>query len=165
MAKDTEELLELVYVIDGDRAPRTRRVASDSILKDVLEAVAQEHQREDLLALYREDEELAMALKLAVIEVLAGEFQVFHLGRREKVAVEVTYNGRTVHERFSPSTTVRKVIAWAISPQALNLQGDVSDFQLKHNGDLLPPELHVGQLAHHHEAVRLTLVFKVKPQG
>jgi hypothetical protein len=165
MAEDTEGALEFVYVIDGDRAPRTRRVAPGAILKELLEAVAQEHQREDLLALYREDQELALALELAAVEVLAGEFQVFHLGRQEKVAVDVAYNGRIVHERFAPSTTVRKVIAWAISPQALNLQGDVSDFQLKHNGELLPLELHIGQLAHHHEAVRLTLVFKVKPQG
>ncbi len=79
--------------------------------------------------------------------------------------MEIAYNGRVVHERVSPSTTVRKLIAWAISPEALNLQGEASDFQLKHSGELLPLELHIGQLTHHHEAVRLTLVFKVKPQG
>ncbi len=165
MADETEKVLEFVYVIDGDRVPRTRPVTPTALLKDVLEVVAREHQREDLLALYREDQELALALELASIEILAGEFEVFHLGRRDKVAVEVAYNGRVVHERVSPSTTVRKLIAWAISPEALNLQGEASDFQLKHNGELLPLELHIGQLAHHHEAVRLTLVFKVKPQG
>ena len=65
MADETETVLEFVYVIDGDRVPRTRPVAPTALLKDVLEVVARERQREDLLALYREDQELALALEPA----------------------------------------------------------------------------------------------------
>lgn len=166
MAANSNDELEMIFVIDGDRAPRSRWVSAEAVVEDTIAALARELERENLEAIYREDEELALAANALMRDLLAGEFQVLHLGRHAKVQVEVGYNGRTVHETFSPSATIRSVIVWAISPKGLNLQGDVCDFQIKLNGELLPPELHVGQLSHHHhEAVRLALVFKVKPQG
>lgn len=164
MAAQSNEL-EMVYVVDGDRAPRSRWVAPDQAVAEVIKAVGRELQREDLEAMYREDEDKALAPKTQMQAVLAGDFQVLHLGGHGKDRVEVSYNGRTVQETVSPATTLRSVLAWAISPKALGLQGDLSDFQLKLGGELLPLELHIGQLAQGHEPVRLTLVFKVKPQG
>ena len=42
---------------------------------------------------------------------------------------------------------------------------DPSDFQLKHDGKVLPPDSHLGQAAHGEKSIVLDLVFKVKPQG
>ena len=39
------------------------------------------------------------------------------------------------------------------------------DFQLKHDGKVLPPDSHLGQAAHGAKSIVLDLVFKVKPQG
>lgn len=162
--KPTAEI-EMVYVVDGDLAPRTRRVAEDATAGEVVKIVARELGREDLEDMYLEDQEKPVSDKAKMGTVLQGEFQVIHIGGKHDVKVEVSYNGRAVHRQFAPSITIRSIIAWAISPKGLDLQGDAADFQLKHNGEILPLELHVGQIAHGRETVGLVLVFKVKPQG
>lgn len=54
---------------------------------------------------------------------------------------------------------------WAIGKHGLALQGDPSDFQIKHDGKVLAPGSHLGQAAHGKKSVVLDLVFKIKPQG
>lgn len=165
MPAHTNDKLELIFTVDGDRAPRSRMVDGGDKAGEVVTAVAHELDRDDLEALYKEDADKAVQDKTLMKTVLAGEFAVFHIGGKHKVKVEVTYNGRDEHEQFAPGITIQSVIAWAISPKGLNLQGEVCDFQLKLAAELLAPDLHIGQLASGRETVRLALVFKVKPQG
>lgn len=165
MPAQTNDKMELIFTVDGDRAPRNRMVEGNDKAGAVVAAVARELHREDLEALYEENADKAVQDKTPMKTVLAGEFAVFHIGDKHKVKVEVTYNGRDEHEQFARGVTIQSVIAWAISPKGLNLQGEVCDFQLKLGTELLAPDLHIGQLASGRETVRLALVFKVKPQG
>jgi hypothetical protein len=95
--------------------------------------------------------------------VRVGAFKVLHIGKRGKVKVHVTFGRETVDEDFRPAATMRKVTRWAIA--ALGLEGEVADFQLKLDDEVLPPETHVGQVARGAKVLRLSLVMKVKPQG
>jgi hypothetical protein len=55
------------------------------------------------------------------------------------------------------------VTKWAVGKLAPT--EDPSDFQLKHDGKVLPPDTHLGQATHGEKSIVLDLVFKVKPQG
>jgi hypothetical protein len=62
------------------------------------------------------------------------------------------------------------VIEWAIGAGGVQscgkpLDGTIADYQLKHDSDVLSPDDHLGQVVRGQKAVRLSLVFKVKPQG
>lgn len=101
-----------------------------------------------------------------LIEQLSVEFAPLHVARhRARIAVTVEYNGRDIEREFRPSATVERVIKWAIGPEGFSLEGDPSDFQLKLGDEILSPGTHLGQLPHPHDAVKLDLVFKIKPQG
>ncbi len=165
MAQETQERVEVVYLVEGEREPHAHTLEPADTVEAVLQRLRAVHGRDELHELLLEDEEEALALELRLAEVLKDEFRLLHLAAKGKIKVVVTYNGRQAHHEFRPSATIAKVIVWAISPAGLKLEGEPSDFQLKHGADILSPETHVGQLSKHREPVELLLVFKVKPQG
>jgi hypothetical protein len=95
----------------------------------------------------------------------AFEFAPLHVATPGKIKTTVRYQDRHVAREFSPAVTIAAIIVWAIGPEGLNLQGDPTDFQLKLDGEVLPPDAHLGQIARGKKEVTLDLVFKVKPQG
>lgn len=165
MAQETQERVEVVYLVEGEREPHAHNIAPTDTVEAVLQRLRAAHGRDELHELLLEDEEEALALELRLADVLNDEFRLLHLAAKGKIGVIVAYNGREAHREFRPSATVAKVIVWAISPDGLKLEGEPSDFQLKHGDDILTPETHVGQLSKHRKPVELLLVFKVKPQG
>jgi hypothetical protein len=165
MTLETQERIEVVYLVEGDRSPHSHEVEPSETVGAVLARLRAAHGREDLEELLLEDEEEALALELRLAEVLLDEFRLVHLAAKGKIKIFVGYNGREVEREFRPSATIARVIIWAISPEGLKLEGEPSDFQLKLGDEILTPETHVGQLSKHREPVRLALVFKVKPQG
>jgi hypothetical protein len=97
---------------------------------------------------------------------LAAKFAPLHVARRgATIAVTIEYNGRTITHTFRPSTTIEKIIRWAIGPDGFALEGGADDYQLKLDGNVLSPGTHLGQVPHPHHKAKLDLVFKIKPQG
>lgn len=164
VAKQDDEI-ELVYTIEGERDPRSRRVRGSDTAARVVETVAGELGRDDIEAMYAENADKPLANKTTMREATKNGFAVFHIGSKHRAKVEVTYNGRVEHEQFAPGVTISRILDWAFSGKGFGLEGESCDFQLKLGADLLPADLHIGQIANGREPVRLILVFKIKPQG
>jgi hypothetical protein len=161
MAQDT--LIEVAFAVEGDRKPQIVDIRREATVGAFLDLVIERTGRPDLEEVAIEDAEEILACEVALEEVLVGAFKVLHVAKPGRVKVFVTFNSRTLEEAFRPSASMRKVTRWAIS--AFELEGEPADFQLKHNGEVLPPETHVGQASGGHKELRLDLVMKVKPQG
>jgi hypothetical protein len=156
---------ELVLAIEGERAPRQIQVSRLATAKEVLEAVVLETKRTELTEIFLEDQEESLVEGHRVVEIVLEEFRLIHVASKGKIAVTVVYNARQVHRDFAPSVTIETIIAWAISPAALNLEGVAAEYQIKHGSEILPPDLHLGQVAKGEKKVAFSLVFRIKPQG
>jgi hypothetical protein len=156
---------ELVLVVEGERLPRQIRVPVTATAVEVVGVVVAETGRTELTEIFLEDGEDCLVEEHRVVEIVIEEFRLIHVGTKGKIKVTVTYNSRKVEREFSPSTTMQKIIVWAISQHGLGLEGSAADYQLKLGTEILPPDIHLGQIAGGEKHVTLSLVFRVKPQG
>lgn len=156
---------ELVLAIEGERGPRQIQVSRSATAKEVIEAVVLETKRTELTEIFLEDEEDCLVEEHRVVELVIEEFRLVHVASKGKITVTVVYNSRQVHRDFAPSVTIETIIAWAISPSALNLEGVPAEYQLKLGSEVLPPDLHLGQVAKGEKKIAFSLVFRIKPQG
>lgn len=165
MATITEKTAELVFALEGEREPKSIVLKASETDEGLLARLREEYKRDDLEEICLEDDDNPIDLADLIRALLSGEFRLVHVGAKGKIKVSVTYNNKEMEHAFRPSATMRRVIKWAISPKAFELDGEPSDFQLKLGDEILPPDTHVGQLTKGRHPVRLALVFKVKPQG
>jgi len=96
---------------------------------------------------------------------LPKEFVVVHVATKGEIDATFNFNGREVHHLFLPSATIRALTNWAVGTEGFGLEGPASDYQLKHAGEILEPDLHLGQVAHGQKSIEFDLVLKIKPQG
>ena len=158
--------VEILFAAQGCWQPMSEHVNHTITVAEFGILAAQAAGIEEIVEVFREDAEDPLANHLVLIEHLAAEFSLLHVSRRHaKIAVTVEFNGRDIKREYRSNATVERVIRWAISPDEFDLVGDPSDFQMKHENEVLPPDMHVGQVPHPHHAVKLSLVLKVKPQG
>lgn len=163
---EVTELVDVIYVIQGQRGPATGHVHPASTVAEFAALVGQTIAVDAILEVLLEDAEAPLAGDLVLLEQLSAEFAPLHVARhRAKIAVTVEYNMREIERHFRPNVTTERIIRWAISNDGFKLEGDPSDYQLKYDGEVLPPDMHLGQVPHQHDRVKLCLVFKVKPQG
>lgn len=165
MTAKTMDEVEVVLSVIGDREPKGRGVGLAATVAELLAGVRADLGRDDLIAVFVEDVEIPLEGGRKVLEIVDITTVVLHVSDRHTLDLEVIYNGAVKKRTFAPSATVRKATAWAISPEAFNLTGTASDFQLKLGDEVLAPEIHLGQIAHGPGPVKLHLVFKIKPQG
>lgn len=156
---------DLVFALEGDRHPQNVTVKLDATAQEVLIAIVEKTGRTEIVEIFIEDEDECLPSDHPLVEVIIKEFKLVHAATKGEVKVSVSYNGRNVERDFKPSATMQKVIDWAISDKGLNLEGTGADYQLKLGEEVLPPDAHVGQVSGGKKHVRLTLVFRVKPQG
>jgi hypothetical protein len=116
-----------------------------------------------LLEVYVENGDEPLGHELLLVEHLSIEFAPLHVAKPGKIETTVRYQGRHVERAFRPAATIEKVTVWAL--EKLGTTEDPNDFQLKHDGEVLAPDSHLGQVVHDKKSVILDLVFKIKPQG
>lgn len=162
--KTEPKTIEIIFTVEGDLTPHSLRIGADADADQALKAIRKHLDRNDLDEISLDDAETPLPKTARIAEVTANG-EILHVSTKGQIEVVVAYSTREVKRDFRPNTTVAKVIVWAISPEALNLEGDPSDFQLKHGKTVLTPDQHVGSIARGHKRLELTLVFKVKPQG
>lgn len=162
--KPDGQTFEIIFTVEGDPQPHSLRLDVDADAREALKAIGKALDRKDLEEISLDDAETPLPPKARIAEVTA-EGQVLHVSTWGSIEVEVAYSHREVERNFRPNATISAVIAWAISPEALNLEGDPSDFQLKLGKTILTPDQHLGAIAGGKKKVKLTLVFNVKPQG
>jgi len=161
----TSQDLEGVFALEGERNPRSLKAHPDSSVADFIALVVKDTGREEFVEVLIEDEEVVVPGEKPIRELFEADFKLIHVATKGAIKATVQYRTRAVSHHFRPNATMEKIIRWAISPKELNLEGGPEDFQLKDGNDVLPADVHLGQVAKGHKHVTLTLVFKVKPQG
>jgi hypothetical protein len=160
------ELTEILFTVQGRREPLGERVHPRITVVEFAAIAAKAGGIEETVEVFVEDAEDPLGGELILVEQLSVDFAPLHIARpNSKIAVTVEYNARDIEREYRSSATIDKITRWAIGPEGFGLEGDPSDYQLKHDGEVLPPETHIGQVDHPHHRVKLDLVFKVKPQG
>jgi len=159
------ELIEVVFTVTGNRRPDSVGVGPATTVAEFVSLVARKHGVAESLDLFLEDAEGPLPGDVILVEHLAGEFAPLHVGHRPKVKVKVEYRIGHHDREFSRATTILRITEWAISPQAFGLEGTAADYDLKHDGKVVSPDTHLGQVAHGAKEVTFALVFKEKPQG
>jgi hypothetical protein len=158
--------IEIFFVVQGQRQPFAEHVHSTITVAEFTAIAAPKGNFSDVVSVFVEDVDEPLGEGLALVEHLSREFSLLHVAHRHaKIAVTVEFNMRKITREFRPNATAERVVRWVISPEGFDLTGPPSDFQLKHDGEVLPPDTHIGQIPHPHHAMTLALVFKVKPQG
>jgi hypothetical protein len=167
MAEQVEviEMLEIVFAVEGHQRPFTAPITPKTTVVEFAKVAAQAGQIEGAVEVFLEDGEHPLLADLVLVGNLSERFAPLHVARPGLIKVFVEYNGRRVERAFRPSATIARITEWAIGKNELNLEGGPADYQLKHNGQVLSPDQHLGQVAGGHKTVELHLVFKVKPQG
>jgi len=163
MADVIIEKRELLFAVEGVKAPQSLLLEADLTVAGLLERVRHATGRHDLVEALIEDEETALAHHELVFErITIEDFRLIHVASCGEITVTVAFNG--VKQRtFKPSATMAKIIRWAM--YEFGIEGDPSEFQLKVGDAVLPPGEHLGQVAHGAKEVRLALVMKIRPQG
>lgn len=122
---------------------------------------------EDRLWIEDEAKELDVDVTLAEAGVGAGPPVIHHPCRAVDVAV--WFAGRDKPRTFPPSTTVKRVLDWALGEHGFNIPRDQwENYELRKEGGDHPldPWVHVGSLTDREGCrVVLELVLKHNPQG
>jgi hypothetical protein len=158
------ERLVVLFGAEGQVGHHEVEIDRTATVKEFLDIAVSKTGIEGLLEVYVEDAEEPLHYDLVLIQHLSVEFAPLHVAKPGKIATTVRYQGsRHVVHPFRPAATIAKVTKWAVGKLAPT--EDPSDFQLKHDGKVLPPDSHLGQASHGEKSIVLDLVFKVKPQG
>lgn len=164
LVEEVTERVAVVFAVEGRTGHHDAEIDPTITVKEFIDIAVAKTGIEGLLEVYVEDAEEPLAHELILVEHLSVEFAPLHVAKPGKIATTVRYQGsRHVEHSFRPAATIAKVTKWAVGKLAPT--EDPSDFQLKHDGNVLPPDLHLGQAAHGEKSIVLDLVFKVKPQG
>ncbi|GGJ59807.1 MULTISPECIES: hypothetical protein [Sphingopyxis] len=155
----------LILTVQGMAKPIELAVPDDADVAHILARIREETGRTDIEELAFEDADEPLADAATIIEDLRREFRVLHASTRQRIKVRLSYEGQSHERAFRPNATIRRVIRWAISPEAFGLEGKPAQFQVKVDGRVVPPDTHLGQAAHGSCALEGVLVHNVKPQG
>ncbi len=157
--------MPIVLAIEGRRDNLELQVVAESTPADVIASVRQVTGISAALSVFLENGDAPLSPDKPLAGQLPAEFVVLHVATSGKIHVEFTFNGPPKAHDFLPSATILTLTAWAIGPEGFGLAGSVSDYQLKHAGVVLEPDMHLGQVVTGKKEVALDLVMKVKPQG
>lgn len=163
LIEEVAERIAVVFAAEGHAGHHDAEIGATTTVKEFLDIAVSATGIEGLLEVYVEDAEEPLGHELTLVEHLSVEFAPLHVAKPGKIATTVRYQGRHVEHAFRPAATIAKVTKWAVGKLAST--EDPSDFQLKHDGNVLAPDSHLGQAAHGEKSIVLDLVFKVKPQG
>jgi len=155
---------EVMLVVEGESDARVLAVRPEATAAEVLEVVIREAGRTDLIEIFLEDADEPILAEMLLAELLAAN-KLLHVGSKGLISVVVEYGQKQVSRQFRPSATMDKIVRWAIQPNELDVHAPIEDLQLKHGDDVLPGDLHLGQVTHGHKQAKFSLVFKIKPQG
>jgi hypothetical protein len=165
-----------IFVHTNGRDPAVVKVTDDTVLASVLEDLGLTGKGDDdLIAFVGEFEDDAgdedahepVDRNRKIGELKLHQHRHVHVTRCKRVAVEVSYMGKTKHRKVSPAKTVGALTRWARKVFPLD-PAAASEFVLQISGtDRQPrPGVHVGELTTAPVcAVSFDLVKEVTPQG
>ncbi len=157
------EQLDVLFAAEGHPGHYSAEIGPTTTVREFVEIAETKTGINGLLEVYVENGDEPLGHDLLLVEHLSIEFAPLHVAKPGKIETTVRYQGRHVERAFRPAATIEKVTVWAV--EKLGITEDPNDFQLKHDGKVLAPDSHLGQVAHDKKSVVLDLVFKIKPQG
>lgn len=166
MNQETEliEKIEIFYSVEGHEKPFSEGIEQQATVSAFALLASKAAGLEGPVEVSLEDADTPLSDDSVLVEQLGG-FALVHVSRPGAILTTIHYNGRQAHCDFRPNVTIGRVTDWAIGPHGLKLEGEASDYQIKHNGHVVPPERHLGQITRGSKTVELELVWKMKPQG
>lgn len=162
---EADQRLDVLFAAEGHAGHHNAEIGRTTTVREFIDIAITKTGVEGLLEVYVENAEEPLGHDLILVEHLSIEFAPIHVARPGKIETTVRYQNRHVERAFRPAATIERVTEWAVGKHGLDLQGDPSDYQIKHDGKVLAPGSHLGQTAHGKKSVVLDLVFKIKPQG
>lgn len=155
--------LDVIFAVEGHHAHHCAPVPPGTTVRAFTQIAITATGIDELVEVFVENGDDPLDPDLVIIEHLSVEFAPLHVGKHGKVQVTVRYQNRPVEHAFRPAATIDRITTWAM--QALGLHEDPVDFQLKHEGKVLAPDMHLGQVVKGTKTAAFDLVFKIKPQG
>jgi hypothetical protein len=162
---ETTGAIEILFTVEGRAKPFSANAGPTMTVLEFGRLAAKAGQIDEAVEVFLEDAETALAGELVLIEHLAEKFAPIHVASPGKIKTTVEYNNRRIEHDFRANSTIARVLEWAVGKNGFDLDKPAADFQLKHKGEVLSLDDHLGQVAGGHKQVALHLVFKVKPQG
>jgi hypothetical protein len=163
--EDQIEVVELLYAIEGHPKPFAASIGPATTVLEFIQIAAQKDQITETVELYLENAEEPLGGELVLVEQLTATFAPVHLAKPGKIKTTVEYNLKTIERAFRPGVTIARILEWAVGKNGFGLDKPAADFQLKHHGEVLSLDDHLGQVSGGHKEIALHLVFKMKPQG
>jgi hypothetical protein len=137
--------LDVLFAAEGHHGHHSAAISPTNTVREFIEIAILKTGIEGLLEAYVENGDEPLGHDLLLVEHLSIEFAPLHVAKPGMIETIVRYQGRQVERGFRPAATIEKVTDWAV--EKLGLTEDPDDFQLKHNGKVLPPDAHLGQVA------------------
>lgn len=163
------ESVRMSISVEGSGEVWALEVPGSLKVGDLQSHLADQHNRPNIkeMAVSVEDQEAPASSDTTLSDLVQGARRGrIHLHHCRRVMVTVEYNSKTHTRAFPPSATVHRVLIWAISKAAFDLEAEAHDLELQLSGAdaALQQNVHIGTLATDCQLM-LQLVPKDRPQG
>ena len=162
------EKIEVLVEGEGLADLAAIHVAQGATLREIVEIVASKggYPVEEAF-IFIEDRDEPLDLTIVIDEETRG--RIHHVHRAREVVVAVSYQAGTKEAKFSPSTTISRVLDWADGPHGYHVDPSIApemELALHGHTQALSKTAHVGRFVHHHHHhLHLDLIRGIVPNG
>ncbi len=141
--------IDVFYQFEGEREIQHVEVDPEHTFGALRALLVKQHGLVQEALIFLEDSDEPMDEAILVREHVGRAGVKVHVHRCRHVEVAVTFNNETVHNRFSPATTVGRVKHWAAVAKFKMTEAEASEHVLQIVGthDRPVPGTHLGVLA------------------
>jgi hypothetical protein len=142
--------IDIFYQGEGIREIAHFEASPDHTFAIVKLALIEKHGLAEETLIYIEDRDEPIDEQCLVRDHVGRAGIKVHVHRCREIAVGVTFNGKTVHHKFGPGTTVARVKKWAAETKFGMTPQEAGEHVLQVSGtkDRPDPGTHLGSIAH-----------------
>jgi len=142
-------MIDVFYQIEGERDIQHVEVGPEDTFGALRALLVKRHGLVEEVLIFLEDSGEPISEVILIREHVGRAGVKVHVHRCRHVEVAVTFNNETVHDRFSPATTVGQVKHWAAVGKFKMTEAEASEHVLQIVGtyDRPVPGTHLGALA------------------
>lgn len=153
----------IIFAAIEDEPIERFELAEVALVKTLIASLAGRHPNIEEMLVFKEDAEEP----LGDDHPLHGhDNPVFHLHRCRQIKVAVNYKAETLHHKFAPGTTIKRVTKWATKKAGLD-EAEAQEHVLQISGTRIQPpqNAHLGSLKISGCEIEFDLVRKQLVQG
>jgi hypothetical protein len=143
-------VIDIFYQGEGIREIAHIEASPEHTFADVKLVIVKKHGLTDETLIYLEDRDEPIDERYLVRDHVGRAGIKAHVHRCRHVEVGVTFNGKTVHRKFGPGTTVARVKKWAAESKFGMTPQEAGEHVLQLSGTTDRPDVgtHLGSIAH-----------------